>query len=495
MKTFLRLFLGWCLATVLVAQETPPDDGPRRSQADLDKLVAPIALYPDALVALILPAATSTADIVLAARFLDADGKEADIDQQAWDDSVKSLARYPDLIRWMDENLEWTRELGAAFLAQPADVMNTVQALREKARAAGLLKDTPEQRVVVREEKILILPARSHYVHIPTYDPEILYVQEYYNPRPFLTFSVGFAVGSWLSYDCDWHRHTVWKHRRPPGWVYHPDWRWHYAGRRPLDCDEWRPHPHTWRRHRERHAHYHARPVPHVRHPRFDRHGDRRDGFGPHDLGRRDRSRRPDDGRSRLGPREPNPDRLGGPAGERRHVRGTSRPGGSLAPAGDAPVVAPAPEAGAQRYLDKRLQQRHRDRLERPMPAAGPDRGLTRAAPAIERGSRAAPGVTRSEPAIRSAVRNREGRDGGGRFDRAPRAGGSAPAAAVAPRVEARPEPRQLPPARVEAPPPRVESAPVRESQPAIRANQIRENRGGGGGDRGNRFSRGSREN
>ena len=234
MKTLLKILFALGLVSLVSAEEPTSSGSSGRTSDELDKLVAPITLYPDSLVALILPASTYVTDLVLAARYLDSGGAEDRLDDQSWDDSVKGLARYPALVKWMDENLEWTRELGAAFVAQPADVMNTVQRLRSKARAAGLLKDTPEQRVVEQEDKILIVPARAQYVHIPTYDPEILYVREYYHPRPAISFSVGYAVGSWLYYDCDWQHRRVWMYRRPPGWVYRPDWRWHQLVRTSL---------------------------------------------------------------------------------------------------------------------------------------------------------------------------------------------------------------------------------------------------------------------
>ena len=95
----------------------------------LNQLLAPIALYPDALIALILPASTVPSDLVLAARYISSNGDPAQVVNQPWDDSVKSLVRYPDVVKWMDQNLEWTTQVGEAFLDQPADVMNTIQQL------------------------------------------------------------------------------------------------------------------------------------------------------------------------------------------------------------------------------------------------------------------------------------------------------------------------------------------------------------------------------
>jgi len=107
----------------------------------------PIALYPDPLVALVLPASTAPADVVLAARYVSGGGDASQIDGQPWDASVKALARYPDVIRWLDANLDFTQALGAAFAQQPADVMQSIQRLR--AQAQGKF---PEKVTAFREQ-------------------------------------------------------------------------------------------------------------------------------------------------------------------------------------------------------------------------------------------------------------------------------------------------------------------------------------------------------
>ena len=191
----------------------------------LNELLAPIALYPDALIALILPASTVPADLVLAARYIASNGDPAQIANQPWDDSVKSLVRYPDVLKWMDQNLEWTTALGDAFLDQPADVMNSIQALRAEAIAAGNLTDTPQQRVVREKTCVRIVPAEPEVIYVPQYDPEVVYVQPYSEDvGPLLTFSAGFAVGSWLNYDCDWDRRGIYVGQWRPGWKRDRDW-------------------------------------------------------------------------------------------------------------------------------------------------------------------------------------------------------------------------------------------------------------------------------
>ena len=197
---------------------------PQLSDAQLETLLGPVALYPDALIALILPAATAPSDVVLAARFLAVNRDELQLENQPWDESVRSLARYPDVIKWMDENLSWTKQVGEAFLAQPADVMQAVQRLRARARAAGTLVDTPEQKIVTEGEVILIEPAQPNIIYVPRYDPEIVYYTRVSGwSQPYVTFGLGFAIGSWLTYDCDWPGRTIWvgnwRHRPQNVWV------------------------------------------------------------------------------------------------------------------------------------------------------------------------------------------------------------------------------------------------------------------------------------
>jgi hypothetical protein len=158
------------------ATTTGNPTAPQLEPAQLETLLGPVALYPDALIALILPATTAPSDIVLAARFLAANATSLPLETQPWDESVRSLARYPDIIKWLDENLAWTKQLGEVFLAQPAEVMQAIQRLRTRARAAGTLIDTPEQKIVTEGEIILIEPAQPAVIYVPRYDPEIVYV-------------------------------------------------------------------------------------------------------------------------------------------------------------------------------------------------------------------------------------------------------------------------------------------------------------------------------
>ena len=174
---------------------------------------------------MILPASTFPSDLVLAARFISSNGDPAQLANQPWDESVKSLVRYPDVLNWMDQNLEWTTTLGGAFIDQPADVMNAIQGLRTEALAAGNLTDSPQQQIVQEESIIRIVPAEPDVIYVPQYDPEVVYVQPYsQNFGPLLTFGAGFAVGSWLNYDFDWRRRSIYVGQWRPGWKHGRDW-------------------------------------------------------------------------------------------------------------------------------------------------------------------------------------------------------------------------------------------------------------------------------
>lgn len=220
MKTYPLTFLVFCLAAALPAQTPAPVADGNRTPDELDQLAAPIALYPDALVALILPAATVPTDIVRATRFLTANDPLANVDVQPWDESVRALAHYPDIVKWMDANFEWTLALGAAFMQQPADVMQAIQRLRAKARADGALIDTPQQQIVVDDDgAICIEPVQPDVIYVPIYDPELVFWgQEPLLGRPYLTFGLGYSIGVWLNFDCDWHHHNVWVRQHPRDW-------------------------------------------------------------------------------------------------------------------------------------------------------------------------------------------------------------------------------------------------------------------------------------
>jgi uncharacterized protein DUF3300 len=224
MKRTLAALLALSLAVSLHAQATYGPD-------QLDQLLAPIALYPDPLVALILPASTVPADITSAAQYLASNGDPAGIDSQPWDPSVRGLAHYPDVLKWMNDNIDWTRTLGAAFAMQPSDVMKSIQQLRVKARAAGTLTNTPQQQVDMEGDDIRIVPTQADTIYVPEYDPDVVYDVPEGDVGPYITFGVGFPVGAWLGFECNWDTFGIWVGPWQPGWGYRRDWsaggRWH----------------------------------------------------------------------------------------------------------------------------------------------------------------------------------------------------------------------------------------------------------------------------
>src|SRR5713226_9713406 len=212
-------------APVQAAQQTPEQ---------LQQLVAPIALYPDALVAQILAAATYPDQVVEADRWLqehkDLKGEELgqEVDKQPWDPSVKALAEFPSVLANMDKNLSWTSSLGDAYVNQQQDVMNAVQVMRDRAEKAGNLKSTSQEKVSKQGQTIVIEPADPEFVYVPEYDPWLVYGEPlaiwpswYWYPGLYLTgpglawgfrFGVGFFGGfgwGWHHWGSDWHHHDI----------------------------------------------------------------------------------------------------------------------------------------------------------------------------------------------------------------------------------------------------------------------------------------------
>jgi hypothetical protein len=220
----LNLFAG---QTVIAASDQyfPPNgteqgyDNPFTAE-DLDELLSPIALYPDPLLAQILPAATFADQIDLAARYVRQYGKAARIDDQPWDVSVRAVAHYPDVLFMMDQRYDWTASLGQAYAYQPEDVMDAIQRLRAEAMANGNLVSTPEQQVVDEGGFIRIDPVAPDLIYVPQYDPYVVYVERASPGYGFITFGIGFTIGAWLNRDCDWHGHRIFYHGwKGGGWI------------------------------------------------------------------------------------------------------------------------------------------------------------------------------------------------------------------------------------------------------------------------------------
>ncbi len=202
----------------------PPAAPPKRSAAELEKLVAPIALYPDPLIATILPASVYPLEIVQAARFVADTNNLAKLDAQPWDTNVKAVARVPEVIKMLNDDLSWTMELGEAFLAQDKDLMDAMQSMRAKAQNVGTLKTSPQQIVTVTnlviektvEQQVVVVtntivqiqPSNPQVVYVPTYNPAVVYYPPppaYVGPPPVVSFAAGVAVGAIIANNCDWY--------------------------------------------------------------------------------------------------------------------------------------------------------------------------------------------------------------------------------------------------------------------------------------------------
>ncbi len=177
------------ILTAMLAQESCAQDATGQAQAaplsaaQLDQLLAPIALYPDPLLTQILMASTYPLEVVEANRWvqdphnaaLTGSDLEAALRSEPWDPSVKSLVPFPQILRMMDNNLSWTEQLGDAFLADRQGVMDSVQRLRKQAEAAGNLRSSPYGTVQTQGSVIVIEPAAPDIVYVPVYDPFVVY--------------------------------------------------------------------------------------------------------------------------------------------------------------------------------------------------------------------------------------------------------------------------------------------------------------------------------
>src|SRR5688572_15683727 len=256
------ILITWALlgpAPALVAAQTPPKEpaspqtpvkepaakvittsGPTAEEdskippEQLDSLVAPLALYPDNLLAQVLVATTYPLEIVQLHQWL-AKNKELAKDQkklteqvtkQGWDPSIQAMAALPDVVKWLAEDITWTTDLGNAFLAQQKDVMDAVQRMRKKAQTKGTLKTTEQQVVkeqaVEGQEIIVIEQANPQVVYVPSYDPVYAYGAPFYPYPPIyyppyyggiyaagvIGFGIGIAIGAaWgggWGWGCGW---------------------------------------------------------------------------------------------------------------------------------------------------------------------------------------------------------------------------------------------------------------------------------------------------
>jgi len=231
------------------ANSGAPTEGAPLSATELQSLVAPIALYPDALVAQILSASTFPDQVAIAEYWmtqntsLTGNALMQAVDTQSWDASVKALTQFPSVLANLAHNLTWTSSLGEAFHNQQADVMAAVQALRAKAQAAGNLKSTPQVTVVQQSPQVIVIqPANPQVVYVPVYNPAVIYGTPYVTPyysagdvaaAAVIGFGVGIAVGAMMSggccgwgyssWNCGWHGTAVVYH----GGAYYGNTAWH----------------------------------------------------------------------------------------------------------------------------------------------------------------------------------------------------------------------------------------------------------------------------
>jgi hypothetical protein len=189
----------------------------------LQQLVAPIALYPDTLIAQILPAATYPDQVVEAGKWMEqhkdlqGDQLAKEVDSQPWDASVKALVQFPAVLGNMSRNLAWTSELGDAYLNQQQELSQAIQTMRDRAKQAGNLNTTPQEKVETKGKSIVIQPADTNVVYVPQYDPWLVYGSPlavfpgwYPYPGLFLDgpgigFGLGFGVGLFAGFGWGWH--------------------------------------------------------------------------------------------------------------------------------------------------------------------------------------------------------------------------------------------------------------------------------------------------
>src|SRR5947209_8384487 len=225
--------------TTTTSDAADTEQAPKLPNDQLDSLVAPIALYPDPLLAQTLAASTYPLEVIQLEQWMEKNpnlkGKAlADaVAKQPWDPSVQSLVEFPDVVQRMAGNIQWTTDLGNAFLAQQSDVMDAVQRMRAKAQGTGNLKTSAQQKVETQtvaggKQVIVVEPANPDVVYVPSYDPQVVYgppAPEYpyypytypgYVPGTALAWGAGVALGAaaWGAWgghwgDCDWNGGNV----------------------------------------------------------------------------------------------------------------------------------------------------------------------------------------------------------------------------------------------------------------------------------------------
>ncbi len=359
MTKYLRFAILASVFAAVVVSHAPPasaQQGETFDAARLEQLVAPIALYPDSLLTQVLMASTYPLEVVEAARWVQAnpglspDSLDEALKNAEWDPSVKSLCPLPDVLNLMNENLQWTQDLGDAFLAQASDVLGAVQKMRNIAYEAGNLRNSEQQRVTVQDRVVVIQPASPEVIYVPVYSPRVVYgpswgYPSYYYPSFYVapppgyalfSFGVGVAIGAALWGDCDWGH-----------------WHGHgYSGGRGIYINRHNYDRFNGRTNRDWHDHDRRDDGGWTHDPGHRRGVDYRSPETARRFGTVDGSRRPphDNGRDFGGPRPGGPGsdhnggpRPGSPGGDRI---GGPRPGGPGSDRDGAPASRFAPRPG-----------------------------------------------------------------------------------------------------------------------------------------------------
>jgi hypothetical protein len=237
------VFAGLVLTASTRAQDASDAlqaSAPQLSQAQLDQMFAPIALYPDDLLGQVVMAAGYPTEVVDADRWLEdtdhaalkGDDLSAALDQLSWDPSVKSLVQFPTVLHMMDAQLDWTESLGEAFIADPAAATDSIQRLRRQAQAAGKLRSNAQEIVSEQDGQIAIEPASDQTVYVPDYEPNVVYGAWAYPDYEPYDFDNDFGPCAYDDFGYCWFGVGV----------YAPFWgwdRWDWRGRR-IDIDRGR---------------------------------------------------------------------------------------------------------------------------------------------------------------------------------------------------------------------------------------------------------------
>ena len=248
----------FALSSIVLTRAQSPTEGAPLTASELQALVAPIALYPDPLVAQILTAATYPDQVAAADAWYAQNAKNAGselmvaVNEQSWDPSVKALTQFPSVLHNMAGNLSWTSTLGDAYHSQTADVMSAIQKLRIQAKAAGNLSSGQQIKVVQQSPDVIVIePTNPQVIYVPVYDPAVVYGTHYvvpaysYVPPPpaysagavvaagVIGFAAGVAIASshsgccvwgYSSWNCGWHGNTTVVYH---GTSYPPNTAWH----------------------------------------------------------------------------------------------------------------------------------------------------------------------------------------------------------------------------------------------------------------------------